>query len=67
MLGWQFAAGEYIQTSRDVFGDEGIYDVVTRPNLQAPANAAAGEAAGNAARGSRRADTRKQHVAVFSE
>jgi hypothetical protein len=28
VLGWQFAAGEHIRDSKDVFGDEGIQKVI---------------------------------------
>lgn len=61
VLGWQFAAGEYLQLSRDVFGDEGIQRVYMAPNL-----ADAGEAdAATVARGT--TDQTRQRVAVFSK
>lgn len=39
VLGWQFTAGEHIQQQRDVFGDDGIYDVVLEPDAAAAAAA----------------------------
>jgi hypothetical protein len=37
VLGWQFMAGEYLQLSRDVFGDEGIQEVYLSPSAQTDA------------------------------
>jgi hypothetical protein len=63
VLGWQFAAGEYLQMSRDVFGDEGIQNVYMSPSLQGPAEGAEGGV--SPALPGR--DQTPQHVAVFSE
>ena len=68
VLGWQFAAGEYLQMSRDVFGDDGIQEVVMSPSLQGPADAGGGgdaQAAPPAGRGA--LGQKPQHIAVFSE
>lgn len=59
VLGWQFAAGEYLQMSRDVFGDEGIQNVFMSPSLQGPAEGVSPALPGR--------DQTPQHVAVFSE
>lgn len=64
VLGWQFAAGEYLQMSRDVFGDDGIQKVFMSPSLQGTA-ADAGAEAPAAGRGM--LGQSPQRVAVFSE
>eukprot|EP00775_Hariotina_reticulata_P007323 gene7323-7535_t len=39
VLGWQFAAGEHVLGGKDVFGDPGIYNVITTPEAVAPETA----------------------------
>lgn len=63
VLGWQFAAGEYLQMSRDVFGDEGIQQVFMSPSLQGgPDGSSDSQASGRGLP----AQT-PQRVAVFSK
>jgi len=63
VLGWQFAAGEYLQMSRDVFGDDGIQKVFMSPSLQGPGADTGAEAA---AAGRGMLGQSPQRVAVFS-
>jgi hypothetical protein len=63
VLGWQFTAGEYLQLSRDVFGDEGIQEVYLSPSAQADAGP---EAPAAALPGKGPSGQTPQRVAVFS-
>lgn len=78
VLGWQFAAGEYVQLNRDVFGDTGIQQVYMSPSLQGPSDDGGGgsssdpSASSQMAAGSLPPSTgvigeTPQRVAVFSE
>jgi hypothetical protein len=65
VIGWQFAAGEYLQVSRDVFGDEGIQQVFMSPSAQGPAESAEEVPGLPPSRGT--LGQTPQRVAVFSE
>ena len=60
VLGWHFSAGERIQLDRDVFGDDGIFDVYL-------SDAAKGGPASPSITNSSRASGSPQGVAVFSK